>query len=160
MTACGKTYYILKMLEEEYANHFDYMFIVCPTFEDNKTYQNWEYLKTPTESVFRDIVKLEKNTNSLVILDDCAASKDVKKQNQRTRQTCFQRETYRSEYDSHHPTTNFHREAVQDEHIKTHNLLQLPQGRLKGHVREPPGCQQVRATKNFRCLEKQKICAV
>ena len=33
------------MWEEEYKNHFDYIFIVCPTFEDNKTYQNWEYLE-------------------------------------------------------------------------------------------------------------------
>ena len=82
------------------------------------------------------------------------------KQNQQTRQTCFQRETYRSEYDSHHPTTNFHREAVQDEHIKTRDLLQLPQGRQKRHVRKPPGCQQVQATKNFRRFEKQKIHAV
>ena len=83
-----------------------------------------------------------------------------KKQNQRTRQTCFQRKTYRSEYDSHHPTTNFHCEAVQDEHIKTRDLLQLPQGRQEGHVREPPGCQQVRETKNLRCLEKQEVRAV
>ena len=82
------------------------------------------------------------------------------KQNQRTRQTCLQREAYRSEYDSHHPTTNFHREAVQDEHIKTCDLLQLPQGRQKRHVRKPPGCQQVRATENFRRFEKQKIRAV
>ena len=89
MTACGKTHYLVKMLEEEYKNYFDYIFIVCPTFEDNKTYQNWEYLKDPdvfaiacdhdkVESVLLDIVKFAKNTNSLVILDDCAASKDVK----------------------------------------------------------------------------------
>ena len=89
MTACGKTHYLLKMLEKEYKNHFEYIFIVCPTFEDNKTYQNWEYLKNPNlfaiardhdkvEGVLRAIVKFAKNTNSLVILDDCAASKDVK----------------------------------------------------------------------------------
>ena len=36
MTACGKTHYLLKMLEEKYKNHFEYIFIVCPTFEDNK----------------------------------------------------------------------------------------------------------------------------
>ena len=89
MTASGKTHYLLKMLEKEYMNHFEYIFIVCPTFEDNKTYQNWEYLGDPNvftiacdhdkvEGVLRDIVKFAKNTNSLVILDDCAASKDVK----------------------------------------------------------------------------------
>ena len=77
------------MLEEEYKNHFDYIFIVCPTFEDNETYQNWEYLEDPdvfaiacdhdkVENTLGDIVKFAKNTNSLVILDDCGASHTVK----------------------------------------------------------------------------------
>ena len=47
MTACGKTHYLLKMLEGNYKGHFDYIFIVCPTYEDNKTYQNWKYLADP-----------------------------------------------------------------------------------------------------------------
>ena len=77
------------MLEEEYKNHFDYIFIVCPTLEDNKTYQNLKYLEDPNvfelpcdhnevTEILREIVKFAKNTNSLIILDDCAASKDVK----------------------------------------------------------------------------------
>ena len=89
MTACGKTHYLLEMLEKEYKNHFDYIFIVCPTLEDNKTYQNWKYLKDPkvhelpcdqdeVEETLRQIPNFAKNTNSLVILDDCATSKDLK----------------------------------------------------------------------------------
>ena len=89
MTACGKTHYLLKMLEEEYKNHFDYIFIVCPTLNDNKRYQNWEYLKDPdvfaipcdhhkVEEILKKIKDFAKNTNSLILLDDCAASKDVK----------------------------------------------------------------------------------
>ena len=84
-----KTHYLLEMLEKEYKNHFDYIFIVCPTLEDNKTYQNWEYLKdfdvfelpcdhNEVEEIIRQTVEFAKNTNSLIILDDCAASKDVK----------------------------------------------------------------------------------
>ena len=76
MTACGKTHYILKMLEENYKGHFDYIFIVCSTFEDNKTYQNWKYLKDPdvfaiackrdeVEEKLQDIVKFVKNSNCL-----------------------------------------------------------------------------------------------
>ena len=38
MTACGKAHYFLKMLEEEYKNHFDYIVIVYPTLQDNKMY--------------------------------------------------------------------------------------------------------------------------
>ena len=89
MTACGKTHYLLNMLEKEYKNHYDYIFIVCPTLEDNKTYQQWKYLTDPdvyelpvthdnVENILREITHFAKNTNSLVILDDCASSKDVK----------------------------------------------------------------------------------
>ena len=89
MTACGKTHYLLDMLEKEYKNHYDYIFIVCPTLEDNKTYQQWKYLTDPdvyelpvthdnVENILREITHFAKNTNSLIILDDCASSKDVK----------------------------------------------------------------------------------
>ena len=47
MSACSKTHYLLRMLEEDYKNHFDYIFIVCPTFRNNKTYQNWKCLEDP-----------------------------------------------------------------------------------------------------------------
>ena len=89
MTACGKTHYLLEMLEKEYKNHFDHIFIVCPTVKDNKTYQQWKYLADPdvyalpfshdnVETTLREITHFAKNTNSLIILDDCASSKDVK----------------------------------------------------------------------------------
>ena len=45
MTGCGKTYYLLKMLENDYKNHFDHIFLLCPTYEWNKTYQDWKYNK-------------------------------------------------------------------------------------------------------------------
>ena len=35
MTNCGKTFYLLNMLENEYKNHFDFW---------NKTYQEWRYI--------------------------------------------------------------------------------------------------------------------
>ena len=40
MTCCGKTKYLLDMLEKEFHKHFDYIFLICPTFEWNKTYEN------------------------------------------------------------------------------------------------------------------------
>ena len=43
MTGCGKTYYLLKMLESDYKGHFEYIFLICPTYLHNKTYQEWEY---------------------------------------------------------------------------------------------------------------------
>ena len=47
MTACGKTHYLLKMLEEGFKGYFDYVFIGCPIFAENKTYQSWKYLEDP-----------------------------------------------------------------------------------------------------------------
>ena len=48
MTACGKTHYLLKMLEENFKGHFDYVFFVCPTFLENKTYLEWKFLGITT----------------------------------------------------------------------------------------------------------------
>lgn len=38
MTACGKTHYLLELLEADYMKHFEYIVLLCPTFEWNKTY--------------------------------------------------------------------------------------------------------------------------
>ena len=47
MTGCGKTYYLLEMLEHECKGHFDYIFLICPTFEYNTTYQEWKFKNDP-----------------------------------------------------------------------------------------------------------------
>jgi hypothetical protein len=94
MTSCGKTYYLLKMLETEYSNHFDYIFLICPTYEWNDTYQSWKYkddekyFPIPCDHYqIEDFIKFIvvnfrgtklKKTNSLIILDDCAGGQSVK----------------------------------------------------------------------------------
>ena len=81
-----KTHYLLKMLEKDFKGHFDYMFFVCPTFLENKTYQEWKFLKDPdvfavpcdhdcVKTALETIVGFAKGTNSLIVLDDCASSK-------------------------------------------------------------------------------------
>ena len=88
-TACGKTKYLLDMLERDYTSHFEYIFLVCPTFENNTTYRSWkhesdeDYIVIPCDQDHVDhwlkyIVQNFKGTNSLIILDDCASSKSVK----------------------------------------------------------------------------------
>ena len=62
MTACGKTHYLLNMLERDYKGHI--YELACAHDE--------------VEKILQDIVHLAKNTNSLIILDDCTACKDVK----------------------------------------------------------------------------------
>ena len=38
VTACGKTEFLLKLLETVYKNHFEFIVILCPAISDNKTY--------------------------------------------------------------------------------------------------------------------------
>ena len=89
MTACEKIHFLLKMLEENFKEHFDFIYIVCPTLRENKTYENWKYLKDPdvlavpcdhddVEEFLKTIVGHGKGTNSLIILDDCASMQTVK----------------------------------------------------------------------------------
>ena len=42
-TGRGKTHTLLKILETELFQEFTYIFLICPTYENNKTYQEWEY---------------------------------------------------------------------------------------------------------------------
>ena len=37
-TDCGKNHLILDLIEKEYSKHFDYIIIICPTLQWNKTY--------------------------------------------------------------------------------------------------------------------------
>ena len=89
MTNSGKTYHLTKMLEKYFMNHFDFIVLICPTFSSNKTYQQWKYIKDPdlvtieydqdkVDRILHFVQEIYKDTNSLIILDDCASSQDVK----------------------------------------------------------------------------------
>ena len=90
-TCCGKTFYLLQLLEEDYKNHFENIFLICPTFVQNKTYmyQKWRYVndedfivipcdQDEVEYHLRQVTHYAEGTNSLIILDDCARSELVK----------------------------------------------------------------------------------
>ena len=88
VTSCAKTTYLLKMLENDYINHFEHVVLICPTFEFNKTYQEWKYLNDinfiaiqcnhdQVDTILKHVSIVCKGTNSLIILDDCAASQSV-----------------------------------------------------------------------------------
>ena len=40
----GKTEYLLRILETEYTNHFEFIVILCPTILDNKTYLSRKWI--------------------------------------------------------------------------------------------------------------------
>ena len=88
-TCSGKKEFIMELLQTYYKNVFDYIIIICPTFINNKAYDkkciykdsdiiimipNIEKINESIELVY----ECYKNTKSLIILDDCAFTKDVK----------------------------------------------------------------------------------
>ena len=44
VTACGKTEFLLRLLETVYNNHFEFIVILCPTISDNKTYLSRKWI--------------------------------------------------------------------------------------------------------------------
>ena len=98
-TNCGKTEYLIGQLRGEYRFAFNYIVLICPTYEKNKTYKNFangdpRFIVIPedeinniledVETVFgspdvssrrREVVD---DIKTLVIIDDCAFTKDIK----------------------------------------------------------------------------------
>ena len=92
-TNCGKTEFILNLLETKYLNHFENIVIFCPTVRHNKTYQDrgyiWTddniYIANPRDKL-NELLEYFYNQfqgeETLFIIDDCSAEKDiVKKRN-------------------------------------------------------------------------------
>ena len=88
-TNCGKTEYIMRLLTGQYLRKFDHVVFICPTFLNNKTYDKRFIYKDDDVIVFDpDIDQIDatlqlvhkqyKNTNTLIVLDDCASSRDMK----------------------------------------------------------------------------------
>ena len=91
-TNCGKTHFILDMLETYYRHHFENIIIFCPTFEHNKTYdREWIFSERNVIVLDPRLVKKDlnktllasmetfKGSNTLFIIDDCANLKDSKR---------------------------------------------------------------------------------
>ena len=88
-TCSGKTEFVMQLLKKEYMNVFDYIVIICPTFLNNKTYDKKFIYEDPDiiimipnieriNECIEHAYECYKCTNSLIMLDDCAFSKDVK----------------------------------------------------------------------------------
>ena len=41
---CGKTEFLLRLLETVYKNHFEFIVTLCPTISDNKTYLSGKWI--------------------------------------------------------------------------------------------------------------------
>ena len=88
-TNSGKTKYLVDLLSNEFRGKFDYVILLCPTYIFNETYRGFAdedrdfFVLTPQQDQIDDWLRIVsfvfEGTNSLIILDDCAASRDVKK---------------------------------------------------------------------------------
>ena len=87
-TNSGKTQYLLNLLRGPFRGKFDYIVLLCPPFVKNQTYEGFVdrdphifVIACPQHEIetwLRLASFFFAGTNTLFILDDCAASKDVK----------------------------------------------------------------------------------
>ncbi len=90
ITGCGKTHYVLDLLENEYSGKFDHIIIICPTFLFNATYsRNFVQADPDVNPLVIDdrlnewlkliVEKYKDNSEqTLIIIDDCANLYDAK----------------------------------------------------------------------------------
>ena len=91
VTACGKTEFLLRLLETEYENQFEFIVILCPTILDDKTYlsRKWifddknVFIVCDVNGLLNGWIKLFKNAlkgyQTLFIIDDFSAEGEINK---------------------------------------------------------------------------------
>ena len=91
--ACGKTKFLLHLLETKLKNHFEFIVILCTTILDNKTYLSRKWILNDKnilivfdmEGKLNEWIKLFKNTlkghQTLFIIDHCSAEGEINKKN-------------------------------------------------------------------------------
>ena len=87
-TNSGKSRFVVDQIYGPIRGKFDYIVFICPTFAHNTTYHRIGEndprmfviicMQHDVENWLKLVSCLFKGTNTLIILDDCAASKDVK----------------------------------------------------------------------------------
>ena len=87
-TISGKSRFVADQIYGPFRGKFDYVVLICLTFAHNKTYhrigENDPRMfviicaQQEVENWLKLVTRFFEGTNTLIILDDCAASKDVK----------------------------------------------------------------------------------
>ena len=103
-TGCGKTEFVLDLLENEYLKKFTYIIVICPTLKYNEAYLNRDWLFKDTDQVFLvvpdewysnyddsfdkslrvfyEIFGKKDDGHALFLIDDCSAQKGMTKKKQ------------------------------------------------------------------------------
>ena len=89
--ACGKTEFLLRLLETIYKNHLEFIIILCPTILDNKMYLSRKWIFDDKNVFIVCDVKgklnewiilfksMLKGHQTLFIIDDCSAEGEINK---------------------------------------------------------------------------------
>ena len=87
-TNSGKTQFLVNQLCGPFCGKFDYVVLICPTFAYNKTLYRFAERDPRLYVIICEQHQVEiwlkvasfyfEGTNTLIVLDDCASSKDVK----------------------------------------------------------------------------------
>ena len=107
-TGCGKTEFVLDLLETEYKNFFDYVVIICPTWMYNKAYLSrpWFFKDSnvipmdpswcsKSDDWLNDCLNFGYETfgihdgHTLFIIDDCSSDRSMTKKKQMLSQLAF-----------------------------------------------------------------------
>ena len=88
-TGCGKTRFVLNLIETKYKGAFEHIVIICPTIMYNEAYENTKWIWTDDEVHVdqlesRDLddtlggyFEIFRGDPTLYIIDDCAGSKEL-----------------------------------------------------------------------------------
>ena len=89
-TNCGKTKFLINKLRTSFRDIFEYIVLICPTYIHNEMYKGFArndkrfvvLVPENNEDEINDLLTCCKDlfsgTNTLIILDDCAFSRDLK----------------------------------------------------------------------------------
>ena len=99
---CGKTQYLLEKFRGSFKGLFDFIFLVFPAYVYNQTYHGFGkgekrfLVASPSadsedeiNQLLDDSSTLFAGTNTLIILDDCAMSKEMKKRSNKLIELSF-----------------------------------------------------------------------
>ena len=89
-TKCGKTHFVLELIENQYNKHFDFIIIICQTLWENAIYHAKEWIKSdntvwiiePKDKLYQWIQKLSellRFLEVLFIIDDIIANESLDK---------------------------------------------------------------------------------
>ena len=114
-TGCGKTEFVLDLLEGRYRGVFSHIVILCPTIRWYKAYKNREWIgdvrkpKTKNIIIVNQLINGEEKlqellrmffnkyagSTTLYIIDDCSAIKELTKKKDMLSELAFSRKTRR-----------------------------------------------------------------